>query len=402
MFKKHFLHHFILDFSSKGLTEGCYAMAMHDEIAAEIKTGRIPKRFKLADLMRNPADAYAATFTIGRNTYKKTTITTGLNNLRKGPDGEKGNHVIKGQTPRYRKYSDGSFSLLNYTTVIDSVVPDETGDSLAGEKPRVKKKKKAEEGTLNDNIICDAFIDYLSEKPFRLYLGNGSWYPKKKPVVGWVNRLNAYAWPLKNNIPAASRMWSTTSNKLNNFTTRISKIISNYNNSQSYTREQAALEIYNDIRKWGNPRGSDRTGIVILDAIHTIHAGIVANIRDLELDSTLTKLYAFTKPNDYVIYDSRVAYAIVSIAEDIYRRDKVNEFQSLFPELGHMAGAAQSGTRPRGLRSQWPNAYKNWDAQIQANRLCKCIRDRLNKRKIDEKSDWRLRDVEAVLFMEGY
>jgi len=97
-----------------------------------------------------------------------------------------------------------------------------------------------------------------------------------------------------------------------------------------------------------------------------------------------------------------VATAIISISEDIYRRDKLNKFREIFPSLGHMDNAAQSGTRPRGRRSWWPNAYKKWPAQLEANKLCIGIRNILNDDSIDGRNDWSLREVEAVLFMEGY
>jgi hypothetical protein len=122
-----------------------------------------------------------------------------------------------------------------------------------------------------------------------------------------------------------------------------------------------------------------------------------------EVDSTLTKLFALTSPGSYVIYDSRVATAIVSIAEDIYRRTKINEFRIVFRYLGHMDSAASAGTRPRGRRHNgWPDAYRSWGAQIDANELCVGIRNCLNDRNVDGKNDWNLREVEAVLFMEGY
>jgi hypothetical protein len=129
-----------------------------------------------------------------------------------------------------------------------------------------------------------------------------------------------------------------------------------------------------------------------------------------KVDSTLTKLYAFAKPDEYVIYDSRVAAAIISIAEDIYRyssvggrrEETVNKvFHPCFPCLGIFPGAG--GTRPRGTRwVGWPDSDRSIPAQLDANRLCTAIVGRLNDREEDGRSDWNLREVEAVLFMEGY
>ena len=118
-------------------------------------------------------------------------------------------------------------------------------------------------------------------------------------------------------------------------------------------------------------------------------------------------------PDEFVIYDSRVAAAIVSIAEDIYRISYSENrpickartiFRHVFPNLGPFKTASRGGTRPRGVRdsAEWKCAYKKINAQIEANGLCKAIRDELNNQIEDGKSDWTLREVEAVLFMEGY
>ena len=60
------------------------------------------------------------------------------------------------------------------------------------------------------------------------------------------------------------------------------------------------------------------------------------------------------------------------------------------------------GTKPRGTRGKWPSAYGNVDSQLQANTLCKNIVTCLNEKAEDNKTDWNLREVEAVLFMDGY
>jgi len=170
------------------------------------------------------------------------------------------------------------------------------------------------------------------------------------------------------------------------------------------TRQNEALRIYNAIRAWGNPRGASYTAATLLNRLSALwKTGTIADV-----DSTLTKLYALARPNDFVIYDSRVAAAILTVAEDIFRKrtsargfvETVSRFQSAYPRLGHYPGPG--GTRPRGYRARWPHAYRVVGAQLDANDLCGRIMARLNVLKEDGRKSWTLREVEAVLFMEGY
>ena len=375
-------------------------MAMSENVAIDVVLGLIPNKFHPVDLMGNPSSHNGETYTIGMSEYKKSTIITNLNNLSVGPGNRKGNHVKKGYKPHYRKYKDGKFSLLNITAS-DNVcfeevinVPKIVGHPNSG-KQRGKSKK------INKDSIYKDFVNYLGCNPFRIYLGDGRWYPHGKAIVGWKNRLDYYAWPLNTNKPGNPVKWENTDNKLSKFIDRLTNLIdaAKLNEFPVNKQRSIALDIYNDIKKWGNPRGNDRDGKQILEIIMKISAN---DVSDMPVDSTLTKLYAFTKPDEYAIYDTRVAAAIVTVAEDLYRRDKINKFQDEFPNLGHMKYAANSGTRPRGIRSKWPNAYQVWNAQLDANKLCIGIRDELNKAGIDGNEDWNLRQVEAVLFMEGY
>jgi hypothetical protein len=244
-----------------------------------------------------------------------------------------------------------------------------------------------------DNIAL-LFVEYLRHKPLRIMKTTRyglEWDPKI--VTGWWDRLNAYDW---NNAD-----WSETALVVTDFSKRLAAL-----ESSAKPAPATAKKIYDDIKKWGNPsRGSKYSGDQVLALLRPLWKGNTINA----VDSTLTKLYAFARPDDYAIYDSRVAAAILTIAEDIFRPkskgtkviDTVQYFQTHYPHLGLYNGTG--GTRQRGCRSrQWPIAYKVVDAQYQANDLCKRIRDRLNALKENDRPSWTLREVEAVLFMEGY
>ena len=60
-------------------------------------------------------------------------------------------------------------------------------------------------------------------------------------------------------------------------------------------------------------------------------------------------------PDDFVIYDSRVATALVAIAEAVFDDVELDSFKTQYPNLGLIAG--RGGSRPRATRTVWRNAY---------------------------------------------
>jgi hypothetical protein len=324
---------------------------------------------------------------VGNGTYAVSTIATTLNNYSVGPNSRKGNAARKSASnAHFKKHGDGTFSILRSIDLAVDIPEAEETDEEAPEAGYAKR-----------NIYRD-FVEYLAQKPFRLLMPGRKWYPTSGAVIGWKKRLNHYRWPSD----AKSPNWGITEKLLSGLTARIDAVLKSPDLLAK--RQSDAKEIYDDIRKWGNPRAPEQEANDIFNALVIIanRASAENDLKSLPLDSTWTKAYALTRPNDYVIYDSRVAEAILTIAEDLYRRKRIDNFRNRFPALGHMRNAAASGTRPRGYRyAKWPSGYGSWDAQLQANELCKGIRDVLTKRQIDGRS-WSLREVEAVLFMEGY
>ena len=113
-------------------------------------------------------------------------------------------------------------------------------------------------------------------------------------------------------------------------------------------------------------------------------------------------------PDRCVIYDSRVATAVTSILDPTMQFvSQGDEWQS-YRNLGTVPG--RGGSRPRDPRWRWPNGYRVWASQTAANLLCREVLGELNRqaaarpdcRKLNDPSPWTLREVEAVLFMEGY
>jgi len=241
-----------------------------------------------------------------------------------------------------------------------------------------------------------------------MYVGSGVWYPDE-PQVGWKNRLKFYAWTSGGKELAPN--WGETNSLIKNFSKELRPLIERIESDEPVSAE-SLKDIYEKIKEWGNPRGAERSGAQVLAALKKVVSHANGGAAP-PVDSTLTKVYAMAWPDEYAIYDTRVAASIVTIAEDLYRRTRLKGFCERFPALGHMDTASISGTRPRGRRLEknspedlvfggWPNAYKKWPAQLDANRLCLGIQKVLNKRRIGGRTAWSLREVEAVLFMEGY
>jgi hypothetical protein len=387
-------------------------MSMRDNIAIEIANGNIPDTFSTIELLQNPqGDKYK----IGHNLYKEVSISTNLNNLSIGPYDREGNHVKTGRKPEYIKHSKDRFSLFkgiyrrNSNQAPETVnTPTPTATVTSVNNPIENKQMPplnfgSETSMLSKNDIYNSFVDYIENKPFRLfsYVEKGKWYPTDRAVVSWKNRLEAYRW--------GTQDWMETEKHLKSFTSQLNALI-----THNFTNTQDALEIYASIKKWGGITKVDSvTPSDVIDNLRKIHEYTRSGISTPSpINSTWTKVYALAFPESFVIYDTRVAYAIVSIAEDIYRpsrsegshpEDNIKKFHRVFDAIGTMHTAARGGTRPRGVRyKSWPKAYQSWEAQLQANELCIGICNSLNSKKIGDRVNWSLREVEAVLFMEGY
>jgi hypothetical protein len=366
---------------------------LRDLIRLEIERGNFSEPFKVKEL-RALIDRNHGLLA-GTNAPKD--LNAYLANHSSGPGSRMGESVRRGKKQLFIKHDEPATYSIDYSTYeieSDTAPSDHGGKSgLPPDSPGSPEAK---------DLIAKAFVDYLKEKPYRqlatrlettetkLIWGQG-------PVTGWNNRINAYEWN--------SADWPTTKLALAAFTRDLQTLESDW--QKKVNIDDRAEVIYRRIRKWGNPRGTEYTGRQIVGFLSDLWHGRPIG----QVDSTLTKLYALARPDEYVMYDSRVAAAIMTIAEDIYREKTIENrptntvvacFRSHFQNLGLYNGTG--GTRQRGYRSGslWPNAYRSVPAQLDANDLCKRIRDQLICDTVDKRSDWTLREVEAVLFMEGY
>ena len=312
---------------------------LRDQLAVAISHGRLCDPF-------SPKDVLALGLT-----YEKGAINSILANFSIGPGDRKGDSLKNDSrlTPHFKRLAHGTYSIYispevdQFSEMKDAEDIDEESNS-----PLVIRN--------NFDEIVAKFCDYIKNVPFR-YLkknkGQDAWLPDK-PAFGWQQRLDTYYW--------AGRSWPETQEFLNEINLALAAIHLNEN-----LEEGVLQDIYKRIIDWGNPKGRLRGDVELagfLERLPIIH----------EVDSTLTKLYALALPDDFVIYDSRVASAILSIAEYMYPRRTINKrsvdtvesvFQKEFPSLGLYGGTG--GTRPRAYRANWPVAYGEISAQLEAN-----------------------------------
>jgi len=377
-------------------------MTLIQIIQKEIQEGGLKESFKPRELKKLIASKYSGSFRIN-------TLNSYLPNNARMRNGNMGAQV-RNNNPLFIQNADRSYKINK-----------ERKSALTNSQGKLKREKKREALSLNDSTGCtieekkdiaQKFVEYIRNKPFRfLESGRGrgekKWYPEQGAVCGWKNRLDAYKW---NNAD-----WASTVRQFKTWESDLNKIKEHFH-STGKIETKKATSIFHSIKIWGidgTPDSEPETDTKInKDAINNLKL-LWDTCKIKKVNSSLTKLYALACPDNYVIYDSRVAAAIVSIAEDIYRITTKNKkpvcetktiFRKCFPDIGPFKSGARGGTRPRGVRdlAKWSCAYGKINAQFEANELCKLIRDRLVHLGEDHKKDWTLREVEAVLFMEGY
>lgn len=246
-------------------------------------------------------------------------------------------------------------------------------------------------------------VRYIAEKPFQAYY-------RRRPVGstkhGWGERLAAYYWP------APDRDWQITCSTVARLSSQIQQAIRKLEVCAG-DRVVAGelLHAFKEICVWGGVKLPESDSCVLAAEVLCVWQALSRGQKPpsgCRLNSAWTKLYAFALPDECVIYDSRVAGAVTSIL------DPTMHLFSCWPKgrssaaLGTIPG--RGGSRPRDLRWAWPNGYGAWASQKAANLLCGEVLEEINRqattqgdcRKLNDPSPWTLREVEAVLFMEGY
>ena len=397
-------------------------MAFHDEILRDIIAGRVHWRFKTSDLKTIPASR-PRRYRVGNGVYAENTINTVPRNHSVRPDRtDPGDYVRKGRDPAFFWYGNGQYELIldRQHRFENASSEDQEFDATEGDgealivtklegAPGVRLAHSVDEDLALEiaksekPVLAAIIIRYIAEKPFQAFY-------RRKPLgsmkYGWGERLATYHWPLPD------RDWKLTSRTVADLSSRIQQSI--HQLEMCGGDRIAAGELLTAFKEtcvWGGVKLPESDSFALAEEV--LCAWRALSHRQLppswcRLNSAWTKLYAFALPDQCVIYDSRVAAALTSIL------DPAMHLVSGWPEWRSYAGLGtiqgRGGSRPRSLRWGWPNGYRAWTSQIAANLLCGELLKEINRqattrsdcRKLNDPSPWTLREVEAVLFMEGY
>lgn len=232
-------------------------------------------------------------------------------------------------------------------------------------------------------------------------------------VNGWSSRLLTYFWPspATNFLAAVDKVA-----RLEAEATRLGELLPNW----SAMDEAAAVTLAKNIFAWGGVPQIPET--ITPDNIRRVFNAAIKGALPIEeplppMNSGWTKVAAFASahrekiPNavPQVIWDSRVATAVTSRLESLFREEGLVAVPACFSDIGRV-NVGRGGTRPRALQLSWRNGYKSWAAQYSGSRLLAAIRNELNSNLklygkmpgTNGQGNWTARGVEMVLFMDGY
>lgn len=222
--------------------------------------------------------------------------------------------------------------------------------------------------------------------------------------MGWLRHLEGYEWQREN------RNYQAGIKVRKDFRSMIASAC----HSSGPDADQQKHDVCNDIAKWG--------GIikpVDLDLARKYFSTIqyLSNIRDSEeiecrnisgrRIATASKIYSFSDPRAWTIYDSRLAFALNQLAFT-FQRDRRSDFEQIQDMIKFLVPKSQ-GTTDR--HCMFGEEWNDRDASlwfVRASLLLRQIAEALNGRSIpapeyclDEADRWELYHVEMVLFMLG-
>lgn len=397
-------------------------MALHDEILREISAGGVPWRFRTGDLKRIPATK-SGRYRVGNGEFSGNTINTVPRNHSVRPDGtDPGDYVRKGREPAFLWFGKGEYELiLDRQHRVEHTSPgDEEFDVAEGDEEALIVARgdaitsRPQAGNVDEAFVVEIakserpdpaamIVREIAAKPFQPFYRRE---PLGSMKHGWGERLAAYYWP------SLDRNWHATCSIVSGLSRQVQQAIRKLEMCASdQVAAEELLTAFKEICIWGGVKlpESDSSALAAeaLGGWQALSQG-QKPAASCRLNSAWTKLYAFALPDQCVIYDSRVAAAVTSILDPAM--DLVSRWPKWesYAALGTIPG--RGGSRPRNLRWAWPNGYRAWASQLAANRLCREVRQEINQqamtrndcRKLDDTVPWTLREVEAVLFMEGY
>ncbi|MDF0732675.1 hypothetical protein P0Y43_18470 [Pseudomonas entomophila] len=344
-------------------------MTLYESIVLEIEQGQLPRTLRATDLLtvqRKVLREGSECFRVGFDFYSDKTIRSEFSNHEQGT----GFNVRAGRAPRYVRLERGCYQVFALTE----------DDEYLGAAPAMTPP-----APWPANLGLEARMAwYLAQQPFQIHDRKHRRLHPPQPVTGLQKRLDAYFWP------GVHDNYKINAAKLSGYVSDACRYASDMqrHKAQIYT-------LFDAICGWGGVRVPTSDPDVVVGNL-----GLAAKMnrhQPASMNSAWTKLYAMFYPSDFLIFDSRVATAFVSIAEAVMSDDELLQFQSRYPALGRVTG--RGGTRPRATRVRWRNGYACWRAQLDANALGQKMLDAINAQADQQ---YTLRELEAMLFMEGY
>lgn len=387
-------------------------MSFHQEVMREVLSGSLREPFGRADLVALHPATEDGRIRIGQSSFAPGGIGSLLAGYACRPDGSnRGDYVnrlgahhwhfdrVAHGKYRLHRSSDGGLSEIPPDVEVDGSVDGIDGqvdvaatDEDTGLQPEFTTSAQVRMASLSEFIV-----DAISQTPYKRYFRRQRQHYPEVPACGWQARLDAYFWPSLN------RGWLDTERVLAALVLE-GQALGLGGDSKSLEGAHAGLSsLFQQVCNWGGVKMPNMQSNELWRVVHASLAGLdTGNPQALTtpINSAWTKLYALLRPEIHVIYDSRVATSLICHADRWLDLTKRTELPELYRGLGTVAG--RGGSRPRATQRPWPIGYGRWGAQAAANQLCIDVLDALNASEASLGRRWTLREVEAVLFMDGY
>jgi hypothetical protein len=225
-----------------------------------------------------------------------------------------------------------------------------------------------------------------------------------EPINSWSSRLEAYFWPTPDNdLDKSSQIVEALSYEG-------TEIANSIQNPSDAILEKAKL-FAEKVFKWGGVQQKPFNGQVVLDVIRV---ALSCEPGDAPMNSGWTKVAAFStyhldkQGRSQSIWDSRFSNSLLRRFDKLLFSSSHKTLPAWLPKIGTVPG--RGGTRLEPFRGNfhWPSGYRSWQAHFAASDILRRIASKLNEGTLrplgirTSKNSWSIREVEMVLFMDGY
>jgi hypothetical protein len=240
--------------------------------------------------------------------------------------------------------------------------------------------------------LVSMFVREIERDPFQAMY-------RKKPVgasvLGWEARLQAYFWPKPRDGLAA------TTERLASLLVAGQKLAEARRPWDAGTREQA-VAFAKEVFDWGRVRQQKLEWSQVDQVVRAALFG--ERLDTAPMNSGWTKVAAFltahleSSGQSQAIWDSRVSWSLVRRLDRLLIASGHNRVPDWLRGIGRVPGRGGTRTDVKTILD-WPDAYQRWSSHLAASQFVREVRNELNKH---GKKSWTLREVEMVLFMDGY